>query len=161
MNKKLIKTTVKIAFAITVGALISTAAQASSIIGGSTLIDSASLTQLEGWLGEGQLDLTNIFTKQTGSTSLDFHAAADGKGRTFSVMQVSGTYASKDGTLTDFSSVVGGYNPQSWNSLGNYNLVPDTALRTAFIFNLTDNTLFRENLLTDNFLWRYRKISNW
>lgn len=155
MNKELTMASVNIALAITVGALLSPSAQASTIIGGSTLLNSASLTQLEGWLGEGQLDLTNIFTKQKGSASTDFHAAADGKGRTFSLMQVSGTKTLTDGTTINFSNVVGGYNPQSWNSktvnsVGSYNLVPNPSQRTAFIFNITDNALFREDHGPDN-----------
>ena len=149
MNNELNKTSVKIAFAITVGALISPAAQASSIIGGSTLLDAASLTQLEGYLGEGQLDITNIFTKQAGSTSVDFHAAADGQGRTFSVLRATGTEQAPDGSTTRFSEVIGGYNPQSWNSSTAYNNVFDTTQRSAFLFNLTNNTLFRENTALD------------
>ena len=149
MRNELSKTSVKLAFAITVGALISPAAQASSIIGGSTLLNSASLSQLEGYLGEGQLDITNIFTKQAGSTAADFHTAADGKGRTFSVLHVSGTEEFQDGSTTQFSNVIGGYNPQSWNSSNSYNFVSDPAQRTAFLFNLTDSTFFKENTALD------------
>lgn len=149
MSKELTKTSVKLAVAITVGALISPAAQASSIIGGSTLLNSASLSQLEGYLGEGQLDVTNIFTKQAGSTASDFHAAADGQGRTFSLLHVSGTEQASDGSITQFSKVIGGYNPQSWASISGYNLVSDPTQRTAFLFNLSDSTLFKENTILD------------
>ena len=155
MSKELRKTSVKLAFAITVGALISPAAQASSIIGGSTLLNSASLSQLEGYLGEGQLDVTNIFTKhaasetQSASTSYDFHTAADGQGRTFSLLHVSGTEQALDGSKTQFSKVIGGYNPQSWSSINGYNLVFVPTQRSAFLFNLSDSTLFKENTILD------------
>ena len=113
------------------------------------MLDGASLSQLEGYLGEGQLDITNIFTKQAGSTATDFHAAADGQGRTFSVLHVSGTEQFQDGSTTQFSKVIGGYNPQSWNSTNSYNFVSDPAQRTAFLFNLTDSTFFKENTALD------------
>ena len=151
MNKELIKTSVKLTAAISLGALISPAAQATSIIGGSTLLDSASLSQLEGYLGESQLDVTNIFTKRAGSetqaasTTYDFHEAADGQGRTFSVLRASGIATALDGSTTQFSKVIGGYNPLSWDVNGFYNFTFDPALRTAFLFSLSDNTLFRQN----------------
>ena len=46
MNEELTNTSVKLVVAIIVGALISTAAQASMIIDGSNLLDAASLSQL-------------------------------------------------------------------------------------------------------------------
>jgi hypothetical protein len=42
--------------------------------------------------------------------------------------------------------VVGGYNPQSWNSSNSYNLTPNDPDRTAFIYNLTSSTIQRQNL---------------
>ena len=54
-----------------------------------SLLNGAQEAQLSAWLGEGPLALTAIYTKSAGDTSHDFHLAADGKGRTFSVMQAS------------------------------------------------------------------------
>lgn len=107
--------------------------QAGTIVGGSTLIGTGDLTQLEIWLGEGPLTLTNIFTHTPGDgmTSTDFHAASDGQGRTFVAVQV----------LSPVSHIVGGYNPQSWDSSGSYHLTPNDVDRTAFVFNLTTATL--------------------
>lgn len=96
---------------------------------GSPLLSPAYQAQLESWLGEGRLILNNIYTKATGDTSVNFHKASDGKGRTFSVMEA----RNESGQTW----LVGGYNPQSWNSSGSYNMTPEDSQRTAFIFNLT------------------------
>jgi hypothetical protein len=94
-----------------------------------SLLSSGYQTQLETWLGEGRLALTNVYSKATGDTSLDFHKASDGKGRTFSIMEA--TNASGQTWL------VGGYNPQSWSSTDGMHVTMDDSQRTAFLFNLT------------------------
>jgi len=99
-----------------------------------SLLSSAQEIQLASWLGEGALTLTSIYTKGAGDTSRDFHLAADGKGRTFSVMEASNGQGQ--------TWLVGGYNPQSWNSSGTYNMTPEDRDRTAFIFNLTSGQHF-------------------
>ncbi len=119
--------------ATAVGMVVGTAS-ATPIVGGSEILDAGSALQLEGMLGQGGISLSNIFTKTVGSSSSDFHAACDGKGATFSVIEL------MDGTI------VGGYNPQSWNSSGSYNMTPDDADRTAFLFDLTDARYFAQRL---------------
>jgi len=86
-------------------------AHAVTITGGIGLLTTAGGTQLETWLGEGSLALTSIFSHQVGDlkTSLDFHTAADGQGRTFAIMEVLGINGGPN-------EIIGGYNPQSWNS---------------------------------------------
>lgn len=108
------------------GLVVSLGAQADS---GTSLLSPGYKTQLETWLGEGHLALTNIYTKAAGDTSLDFHKASDGKGRTFSVMEA--TNASGQTWL------VGGYNPQSWSSTDGMHVTMADSDRTAFLFNLT------------------------
>jgi TLD len=111
-------------------------ARAASVIGGSDLLTGAYLTQVESWLVNdpqltynGSLTFTNIFDKQAGNTSATFHAAADGMGPTVFLMEV---------TVDQNTSLVGGFNPQSWSTSG-YHLSTNIADRTAFIFNLTTN----------------------
>jgi hypothetical protein len=96
---------------------------------GTSLLSPGYQAQLESWLGEGRLALTNVYSKAAGDTSLDFHKASDGKGRTFSIMEA--TNASGQTWL------VGGYNPQSWSSTDGMHVTMDDSQRTAFLFNLT------------------------
>lgn len=98
-----------------------------------SLLSPAYQGQLESWLGEGRLALNNIYTKAAGDTSLDFHKASDGKGRTFSVMEA--TNASGQTWL------VGGYNPQSWSSTDGMHVTMADSARTGFLFNLTSGLM--------------------
>ncbi len=66
--------------------------------------------QLERWLGAGDQIFENIYTRQGGSgaaadISLDFHAASDDRGPTFTLLRVS--------DAAGRAWLVGGYNPQS------------------------------------------------
>ena len=106
------------------------AAHAATVVGGTDLLTGASANQLESWLNSGSLQFTNIFDKAPGNSSFDFHKAADGKGPTVFVMEA--TLQSGGPT-----HIIGGYNPQSWNSSGNYNVTLDPIDRTAFIFDLS------------------------
>ena len=115
-----------------------TQAGATTILGGSALLTPGYATQLETWLGEGPLTLTNIFTKGVGSTSYDFHAAADGKGRTFSVIEVVSSYNYYTGDPLPSPMIIGGYDPVSWDSQYYYNTSPPNNF-DAFLFNLTDS----------------------
>ena len=93
-------------------ALLPTTGSAATIVGGSDLLTAADAAQLEIWLGQGPLTLTNIFDKAASDDSFAFHAAADGKGATFSVIEVVGMWG---GDVFDKPVLIGGYNPQSWN----------------------------------------------
>lgn len=119
-------------------------AGAATINGGSTLLNNPLAAQLETWLGQGSIALTNIFTRQSNNTTVDFHAAADGKGATFSVV---GVRYFDQGQNSYANAIIGGYNPQSWDSSGNWHFSFNAADRTAFIFNLTTGT--RLNQSTD------------
>lgn len=105
--------------------------RAAAIVGGSSLLSAAYADQLESWLGEGAITLTNIYTKKAGDRGADFHGAVDNKGRTFVVIY--GTEAN-----TGASAVFGGYDPDSWNSWEGWHLNAAVADRKSFLFNLTD-----------------------
>ena len=127
-------------------------AHAGTIIGGSSMLDAADLTQLETWLGQGPIDLTNIFTKnQTdlrtdNDDAVDWHAAIDNMGPTFTVFEV--TTSDGNGGFDDF--VFGGYNDKSWDaSLEGYRIDRDDADRKNFIFNLTTAVKLDQCLSTD------------
>ena len=96
---------------------------------GPSLLTSSNQALLQTWLGEGPFALANIYTKAKGDTSLDFHKASDGKGRTFSIMEATNSSGQ--------TWLVGGYNPQSWSSTDGMHITMDDNQRTAFLFNLT------------------------
>jgi hypothetical protein len=114
----------------------STQAGAGDIKGGSQLLDDSRHAQLERWKGAGEFNLTKVYTLQPGDTSPDFHAAVDGKGPTFTLLQV--TNAGGDNYL------VGGYNPQSWSSTEGWHVTERDTERTAFLFNMTDPAVYRQ-----------------
>jgi hypothetical protein len=93
--------------------------------------------QLERWLGAGDLIFDNVYTRQgAADDSLDFHAAADGRGPTFTLLRVS------DGPGRAW--LVGGYNPQSWDSDDGWHFTPRDFQRTAFVFNYTAPAVYRQ-----------------
>lgn len=128
MGTKLKWTTVVLATVVSAGA--------TAQVGAASLLNAAEQQQLAAWLGEGPVAFHNIYTKAAGDTSLDFHRAADGKGRTISVMQAFNEKGQ--------SWLIGGYNPQSWSSSGGFHMTPEQAQRTGFLFNLTTNMIHRQ-----------------
>ncbi len=124
------------------------AARASAqIVGDDGLFNDSNLNTLQGYLGEGPLKLTNIFSKTPGDgkTSFDFHSAADGKGRTITIYEV----LSVDGAPNFTPEIIGGYDPQSWDNHSGSHSTPYDADRTAFIFNLTLGFKQDQNKETD------------
>jgi hypothetical protein len=103
---------------------------------GPSLLDASREAQLERWLGAGDMLFTPVFTGIPGSTSLDFHSAADGKGPTFTLLQVSDPAGA--------SFLVGGYDPQSWSSTDGWHVTPLDSERTAFLFNMTVPAVYRQ-----------------
>jgi hypothetical protein len=119
-------------------ALAGTAAKAGDIIGGSSLLDDGRHAQLERWLGEGEFNLNNVYTLRPGDTSVNFHQGADGKGATFTVLEVTNTAGQ--------TFLVGGYNPQSWSSTDGWHETERDFQRTAFLFNFTTPAVYRQVL---------------
>lgn len=110
------------------------------------LLTAVNELQLEQWLGQGDQSFTKIFTKVAGDGQVgyDFHAAVDNKGPTFVLMSVYGSSLSYSSNIP--SQIIGGYNPQSWDSSSTNHITVDDAERTAFIFNLSNGTLWRQKL---------------
>jgi hypothetical protein len=127
---------------IVAGALagVGATAAAGDIIGGSALLDASGHAQLERWLGAGEFNLDNVYTLHAGDTADAFHAGADGKGATFTLLEVT-----NDGGA---SFLVGGYNPQSWASDEGWHETRRDWQRTAFVFNMTSPAVYRQ-VLTD------------
>lgn len=111
-------------------------AAAQTGVTGPSLLDPSREVQLERWLGAGDMAFTAIFTGNPGNTSLDFHSAVDGKGPTFTLLQVSNTAGG--------SWLIGGYNPQSWSSSDGWHVTMPDSQRTAFLFNMTDPAVYRQ-----------------
>jgi hypothetical protein len=93
---------------------------------------------LAAWLGQGPISLNTLYAKQADDDAADFHAAVDNKGKTIFVAEVT--------TKAGASFLVGGYNPQSWNSGGGYTMTSANNDRTAFLFNLSTGALHRQML---------------
>lgn len=139
MYDRSLRTATSCASAALALALLPSAVGAATIVGGSDLLSSAGASQLETWLGEGSLTLTNVFDKAPGDDSKSFHVAADGKGATFSVIEVVGMHGDDP---FDKPILIGGYNPQSWSKNSGRNVTPLDLDRTAFVFNLTRGLKF-------------------
>lgn len=110
-------------------ALVAIALTSAPVVRANGLLSAADEAQLAGWLGAGSVVLTNIYTKSAGDTAADFHRAADGKGATIAVMEAKNSVGQ--------TWLVGGYNPQSWSTKGDFNVTQAQHERTAFLFNLT------------------------
>jgi hypothetical protein len=146
MSERSLRTATSCASAALALALIPAAAGAATIVGGSDLLSTADATQLETWLGKGSLTLTNVFDKAPGDDSKAFHVGADGKGATFSVIEVVGMHGDDP---FDKPILIGGYNPQSWSKDSGRNLTPLDVDRTAFVFNLTQGLKFDQRTDAD------------
>jgi len=106
------------------------------------LLTAAYEAQLETWLGEGDLNFTNVFTKieGDGQNATAFHLAADDIGPTFVLMSIYG-HGATSGTYSFPSQIIGGYDPQSWTNDNSTNYSTDPADHTAFLFNLTSSEI--------------------
>ncbi|MGZ5183046.1 MAG: PEP_CTERM-anchored TLD domain-containing protein, partial [Ramlibacter sp.] len=71
-------------------------------------------------------------------TSVNFHQGADGKGATFTLLEVTNTAGQ--------SFLVGGYDPQSWSSTDGWHETERDFQRTAFLFNFTAPAVYRQVL---------------
>jgi hypothetical protein len=105
-----------------------------------TLLTAPYQTQLQNWLDatglySGTLAFTNIYEKTPGDTGTTFHAAVDSKGPTITLISA---------TIGNVTNVIGGFDPQSWQSGVGYQYVADPTKWNAFIFDLNTNDLRTE-----------------
>lgn len=100
------------------------------------LLDDGRQAQLERWLGAGELVFDTLYVRRPGDTSARFHAAVDGRGATFTLIDVD------NGAGQGF--LVGGYNPQSWSSTDGWHETASDAERTAFLFNFSTPAVYRQ-----------------
>lgn len=114
------------------------------VLANAGLLSATNESKIESWLGQGNLDFTNVFTKTSGSDSYAFHAAVDGLGPTITLMRLSHVEGNPNDRAV--GQILGGYNPQSWNSSNSYNITANNADRTGFIFNLSTDTKFDQRL---------------
>jgi hypothetical protein len=98
----------------------------------SVLLDDAGATQLESWLGQGDLDWDSIWYGTTGATPQQWHGGVDGVRDTVSIMKVI--------DATGVVSLIGGYTDTAWDAAGTYSYSI-----SAFIFNLSTNA--RQNVI--------------
>lgn len=150
------KTVLKLALCTTALGMMSTQALAVPIYGGSDLVSAGDAAQLQQWRGAGAMTLTNIFDKEYGDTSYDFHNAVDGMGATFTVVEVLGNHQG----FFDAPILVGGYNPVSWDaSKYNYTYTYNNNDRNAFMFNLSTDTVLYQRQQD----WRgvYQTYNRW
>jgi len=117
---------------------VSGLANAGLINGGSDIIDHDDLIQLGDWLGNGDIDLTNIFTKTGIKNSTDWHNAVNGKGATFTLIEA--TYGNN-------TFIFGGYNDYSWNNSSTYNSV-NYDVDNSFLFSLTNDVKLEHSRYT-------------
>lgn len=103
---------------------------------GAPPLDPALEGQLERWLGAGDQIFANLYTRQPGDNSVDFHSAADERGPSFTLLRVS----DRGGNAW----LIGGYNPQSWSPDDGWHITERDFRRTAFIFNYTDAAVYRQ-----------------
>ena len=110
------------------------------------LLNAAYEAQLVTWIDHGPLSFTNDFTKIAGDgqTSFDFHAAADAKGPTVTLLDIT-PFDSADGRYDLPSEIIGGATPIGWTSSTSWNIPTNPLDRSAFVFNLSDDVVQREN----------------
>ena len=133
---------------------IVTPSYATSVVSGGSLLSNSNAEQLAAWFGSTGLNLANIYTFRPGDTTMTWHTAVDNQGPTFTL--ISARVANSTGPY----QLIGGYNPQSWQSLGGQVVTRNITDRTAFIFDLSTSVIQRQiTATTDGQFQTYRDLS--
>ena len=150
MKTTLIKAS--IAAAIFSSTSLTSISHAGIIDSNSHLLNHHSATQLEGWLGKGDLNWNSIWYGETGATSLSWHAAVDGIENTVSIYDIT--------TSKGQNFLIGGYNALAWSDSADW-LNDDDGVWENFIFNLTtDRKLQTDDPVTDWFVGEHATYNN-
>lgn len=120
---------------LTIAALfvLPTFANAGVIDNKSVLLDEDGAELLEGWLGQGDLDWTQVWYGEAGATSQSWHDAVDDVDPTVSIYKMS--FQGND-------YIVGGYTDISWEPDVNYVDGYKIGQSNSFIFNLQTEKKF-------------------
>ena len=139
---------------LAVSFFVVTPSYATSVVSGGSLLSNSNADQLASWFGASGLNLANIYTYRPGDTTMTWHAAVDNKGPTFTL--ITARVANSNGPY----QLIGGYNPQSWQSVGGLVVTRNTVDRTAFIFDLSTLVLQRQiTANTDGQFQTYNDLS--
>ncbi|WP_141468290.1 PEP_CTERM-anchored TLD domain-containing protein, partial [Pelagimonas varians] len=95
----------------------------------SGILENGDVETLGNWLGSNYLSLENVFTKDAGDTSVDWHTAVNGVGPTITIIEL------------DNGNIIGGYTPISWSNTTGYSLEYNSG---AFLFNLSTDTQYEQ-----------------
>ena len=142
----------RLALAVSIATV--TPSYATSVVSGGSLLSNSNADQLASWFGASGLNLSNIYTFRPGDTTMTWHSAADNQGPTFTL--ITARVANSTGPY----QLIGGYNPQSWQSLGGQVVTRNANERTAFIFDLSTLVLQRQiTANTDGQFQTYNDLS--
>ncbi|HTB81448.1 MAG TPA: PEP_CTERM-anchored TLD domain-containing protein [Opitutaceae bacterium] len=109
------------------------------------LFNAADQAEITSVIDRGPLTFTSVFTKVAGDgqNATNFNLAADGKGPSLAVLDVT-PFDTSDGLFDLPDQVIGGGTPLAFDSSNSWHLAFGLD-QSAFLFNFTDGAIQREN----------------